>query len=146
MKTIKDSGDRTQFETGAVRDMHAGKGRMDLLPLSAIIELSKHCENGAIKYGEHNVDKGIPQHSLCDSTMRHLVKYMRGDHDEDHLVAAAWNIMWALNQRVEHPELNDLIWNSNKAEVAAEIDGISAKVSAEEHSFYKPYHPEATPV
>lgn len=109
--TIKDSGDRTQFATGAVRDMHEGKGRMDLLPLSAIIELSKHCENGARKYGEHNVDKGIPQHSLCDSAMRHMVKYMRGDNDEDHLVAAAWNIMWALNQRVEHPELNDLTWN-----------------------------------
>lgn len=29
---IKDSGDRTEFETGAKRDMHAGKGRMDLLP------------------------------------------------------------------------------------------------------------------
>lgn len=28
---IKDSGDRTKFETGAVRDMHSGKGRMDLL-------------------------------------------------------------------------------------------------------------------
>lgn len=28
---IKDSGDRTEFETGAKRDMHAGKGRMDLL-------------------------------------------------------------------------------------------------------------------
>lgn len=107
---IKDSGERTQFKTGAVRDMHAGKGRMDLLPLSAIIEVSKHCEEGALKYGEHNVDKGIPQHSLCDSAMRHLVKYMRGDQDEDHLRAAAWNIMWALNQRVEHPELNDLLW------------------------------------
>ena len=49
---IKDSGDRTEFTTGAVRDMHLGKGRMDLLPVTAIIELSKHCENGAIKYGE----------------------------------------------------------------------------------------------
>ena len=27
---IKDSGERTEFETGAKRDMHAGKGRMDL--------------------------------------------------------------------------------------------------------------------
>ena len=105
---IKDSGDRTQFNTGAVRDMHTGKGRMDLLPVTAIIELSKHCENGALKYGERNVDKGIPQHSLIDSGMRHLVKYLRGDVDENHLVAAAWNIMWALNQEIEHPELNDL--------------------------------------
>ncbi len=46
---IKDSGERTKFGTGAVRDMHAGKGRMDLLPLSALIELSKHCEEGGSK-------------------------------------------------------------------------------------------------
>lgn len=108
--TIKDSGERTQFNTGAVRDMHEGKGRMDLLPMTAIIELSKHCEEGAKKYGEHNVDKGIPQHSLCDSAMRHLTKYMRGDQDENHIRAAAWNMMWALNQSVERPELNDLPW------------------------------------
>ena len=53
---IKDSGERTQFPTGAVRDMHEGKGRMDLLPWAAIMEVSKHCEAGAKKYGEHNVD------------------------------------------------------------------------------------------
>ena len=29
---ILDSGDRTEFETGAVRDMRLGKGRMDLIP------------------------------------------------------------------------------------------------------------------
>ena len=107
---IKDSGDRTKFGTGAVRDMHVGKGRMDLLPWAAIIEVSKHWEEGALKYGEHNVDKGIPQHSLCDSAMRHLVKYMRGDTDEPHLRAAAWNLIWALNQTVEHPELVDVPW------------------------------------
>ena len=33
---IKDSGDRTEFETGAVRDMREGKGRCDLLPLDII--------------------------------------------------------------------------------------------------------------
>ncbi len=110
---IKDSGDRTEFTTGAVRDMHQGKGRMDLLPLTAIIELSKHCEEGALKYGEHNVDKGIPQHSLCDSAMRHLVKYMRGDQDEDHLRAACWNLMWALEQSQKKPELNDLHWDTS---------------------------------
>lgn len=71
---IKDSGDRTEFETGAKRDMHAGKGRMDLLPWYGIMEVSKHCEEGALKYGEHNVDKGIPLHSLLDSASRHLAK------------------------------------------------------------------------
>lgn len=107
---IKDSGDRTKFETGAVRDMHEGKGRIDLLPLTAIIELSKHCEEGAKKYGEHNIDKGIPLHSLCDSGARHLLKFMRGDADENHLRAACWNLMWALQFLAEKPELNDLYW------------------------------------
>ena len=104
---IKDSGDRTEFETGAKRDMHAGKGRMDLLPWYGIMEVSKHCEEGALKYGEHNVDKGIPLHSLLDSASRHLAKYMIGMDDEDHLRAACWNLLWALNQRVTHPELDD---------------------------------------
>ena len=104
---IKDSGDRTEFETGAKRDMHAGKGRMDLLPWYGIMEVSKHCEEGALKYGEHNVDKGIPLHSLLDSASRHLAKYMVGMDDEDHLRAACWNLLWALNQRQTHPELDD---------------------------------------
>ena len=30
---IKDSGERREFETGAVRDIQEGKGRCDLLPL-----------------------------------------------------------------------------------------------------------------
>lgn len=59
---------------------------------------------GGIK---HNVDKGIPLHSLLDSASRHLAKYMVGMDDEDHLRAACWNLLWALNQRVTHPELDD---------------------------------------
>lgn len=105
---IKDSGERTKFETGAVRDMKTGKGRMDLLPWYGIMEVSKHCEEGAEKYGEHNVDKGIPLHSLCDSAARHLAKFISGEMDEDHLRAACWNLLWALNQRKTHPELDDL--------------------------------------
>lgn len=79
---IKDSGERTEFGTGAVRDMHSGKGRMDLLPWEALIEVSKHCEEGALKYGERNCEKGIPIHSLIDSAFRHLAKYMMGMKDE----------------------------------------------------------------
>lgn len=111
---IKDSGERTEFATGAVRDMHAGKGRNDLLPLNAVMELAKHCEEGAAKYGEHNVDKGVPFHSLADSAMRHLMKYMLGWDDENHIRAAAWNIMWLLEQTVTKPELNDLYGWMNK--------------------------------
>ena len=33
---IKDSGNRREFETGAVRDIQEGKGRCDLLPLGVV--------------------------------------------------------------------------------------------------------------
>lgn len=111
---IKDSGERTTFSTGAVRDMHEGKGRMDLLPWAAIIEVSKHCENGAEKYGEHNVNRGIPTHSLLDSAMRHAAKYLDGQNDEDHLLAAAWNLLWAVEMRCKNPECVDTPWSKER--------------------------------
>lgn len=36
IEIIQDSGDRTEFGTGAVRDMHEGKGRCDLMPLGEV--------------------------------------------------------------------------------------------------------------
>lgn len=105
---ILDSGDRTKYDNGFVRDMHEGKGRMDLMPWTAIMELSKHCEEGAKKYGERNIDKGCPQHSLIDSAMRHLAKYLEGWNDEDHLRAALWNVAWAVQQDVLRPDMQDI--------------------------------------
>ena len=108
MNNIKDSGERTEFATGAVRDMHAGKGRYDLLPWNAIHELAIHCENGALKYGERNCEKGIPLHSLLDSSIRHLSCYLRGMKDENHLRAAIWNIAMAMEMELNHKEMQDI--------------------------------------
>ena len=107
---IKDSGKRREFASGAVRDCAENRGRMDLLPWAAIMEVSKHCENGAIKYGEHNVDKGLPTSSFCDSAARHLAKYLDGWTDEPHLLAAAWNLLWAIQMTVKKPEMVDTPW------------------------------------
>lgn len=107
---IQDSGERTEFQTGAVRDLHTGKGRMDLLPWNAIIRVSQHCEAGAQKYGEHNVDKGIPVHSLMDSGIRHAAKHLTGQIDEPHLVAACWNLLWALEMELTRPDMSDVPW------------------------------------
>ena len=104
---IKDSGERTEFATGAVRDMGAGKGRYDLIPWEAIHELAIHCEEGAIKYGERNCEKGIPVHSLVDSAIRHLSCYLR-KKDEPHLRAALWNIAFAIWTEKNKPEMQDI--------------------------------------
>ena len=116
MSEIKDSGERTVFASGAVRDMHEGKGDMVSVPWEAILRLSRHYENGAKKYGEHNVDKGIPTNSLCDSAARHLAKYLAGYTDEDHLLASAWNLLWAIEMRCKHPELVNTPWEVNNDE------------------------------
>lgn len=107
---ILDSGERTVYPNGFQRDMHEGKGRMDLLPWLAIIEVSKHAEQGAKKYGEHNVDLGCPMHSLMDSGMRHAAKVLIGQVDENHLAAACWNFLWALEMRLTHPDMCDIPW------------------------------------
>ena len=108
------SDDRV-FTTGAVRDNADGKGRMDLLPWNAIMELSKHCERGAKHYGENNVRMGIPFHSLADSGARHLAKWIAGITDEPtHLVAACWNLMWLLEETITRPELNDMPWSNTE--------------------------------
>lgn len=107
-KEIKDSGQRTEFGSGAVRDMKRGVGRMDLLPACAVIRLSKHFEAGAVKYEERNWEKGIPIHSFIDSAIRHLMKYLDGQDDEDHLCAATWNCMCAMWTEEKLPEMQDI--------------------------------------
>ena len=105
---IADSGDRTEFQTGAVRDMHEGKGRFDLLPMCVLMRLARHYENGSKKYGDRNWEKGIPCHSFADSAMRHLVKYLDGYRDEDHLIAAIWNLCGLAWTEEKKPELMDI--------------------------------------
>lgn len=134
---ILDSGERREFDTGAVRDIQEGKGRCDLIPLrvaakmldedkvlswisvyqadhntyslyqaldafvsryysepeSALLEVSKHFEEGAKKYGENNWQKGLPVHCYIDSAVRHYLKHQRGDVDEPHDRAFIWNLM-----------------------------------------------------
>lgn len=60
---------------------------------TALLEVSKHFEEGAAKYGERNWQKGIPESSYIDSAVRHYLKWLRGDNDERHDRAFVWNIM-----------------------------------------------------
>lgn len=103
--TIKDSGTRRQFETGAVRDMQEGKGRCDLLPACSMLRKARHFEAGAVKYGDRNWERGIPLNSFIDSALRHIFKYLDGQTDEDHLCAASWNLDAAMWTEEKRPDL-----------------------------------------
>lgn len=99
---IQDSYNRYEFETGAVRDIQEGKGRCDLLPPFALLRLARHFENGATKYGDRNWEQGIPINSFVNSAIRHLLQYMAGETDEDHLCAASWNLICAMETEQVH--------------------------------------------
>lgn len=105
---VKDSGERREFDTGAVRDMAEGKGLMVVMPASALLRLSRHYEHGAKKYGRFNWQKGIPISSFMDSALRHIMKYLDGWDDEDHLSAAAFNILGAMEMEAHKPGMQDI--------------------------------------
>lgn len=68
-----------------------------------ILEVSKHFEEGAKKYGERNWEKGIPVNRYIDSAVRHYLKWLRGDTDEPHDRAFVWNILCCI-WTVKHSE------------------------------------------
>lgn len=81
--------------------------RLDCDKYTFFLEVSKHFEEGAKKYGEHNWQKGIPTHCYIDSAVRHYLKYLRGDTDEPHDRAFVWNILCCIWTCIHKPELND---------------------------------------
>lgn len=94
--TIKDSGQRRQYSTGAQRD------RGDLKPMPSLIHpyflfrLGMHMARGAEKYDAWNWTKGMPVGDFMASAFRHLTQAMAGDESEDHLAAVAFNVMGAM--------------------------------------------------
>jgi len=102
MTTLPDTGSRTEFETGAVRDGKTGKGLMSEIPPCALRRLGVHFQSGAKHYGLGNWRKGIPMTSYYDSIMRHLLQIGEGSiEDPDPHAALCWNIicmMWTQEQ------------------------------------------------
>jgi hypothetical protein len=111
--TLKDSGTRKIFETGANRDLSSGKGRFDLLPPQVLRALAIHYEKGCIKYGERNWEKGIPISRYIDSAIRHIFQFLDGMDDENHLVASLWNLASAYETilRIQQGKLPDSLYD-----------------------------------
>ena len=105
---IAKSDKLATFTTGAIRDSATGKGDMFAMPAAALLRLSKHYEQGSIAYGRLNYQKGMPCSRLLDSAKRHIEKYLDGQDDEDHLSAAAWNILAALQMEERNPTMQDI--------------------------------------
>ena len=114
MNQLPDTGTRSEFTTGAVRDAMSGKGLPSQIPPEAIRRLALRFEDGATKYGLQNWMQGIPLSRYVDAIIRHTLAASEGLDDEDHLGAVLWNAaawIWTEQQIVEGrlpAELNDL--------------------------------------
>lgn len=81
----------------------------------ALLEVAKHYEDGAKKYGEHNWEKGILAHSYVDNAIRHLTKWRMGLRDEPHDRAFLWNVIGLIWTCKNHPNLIDFHSKSNES-------------------------------
>jgi hypothetical protein len=107
--TVKDSGARREFETGARRDMASNKERPDLISPFALRRVGRWLAMGAEKYGERNWEQGMPFSVFWASTMRHAIKWAMGWRDEDHLAAICFNVLAILHfEETGRAELDDM--------------------------------------
>lgn len=91
----KDSGKRVEFKSGMRRDTTEGKPRYDLIPLEPLRRLAELYARGAEKYGDRNwqlANSKEEMNRFRASAWRHFVQYMNGETDEDHAIAACWNL------------------------------------------------------
>ena len=93
----KDSGKRTNFDSGFVRDTGEDKPRYDLIPHELLTRLAELYARGVQKYGENNWRLANPRNKeeidrFKASAYRHFIQWLRGDDDEDHLSAVVFNL------------------------------------------------------
>lgn len=107
-KGIVDDGDRESFNTGAIREPQQGKGRYDLITPEGLKRLALWYELGAKKYSPRNWEKGLPISRCFNSMFRHMIKYLAGSNDEDHLAAIVWNAFAIMHFEQYMPHLQDI--------------------------------------
>ncbi len=98
---MHDSGERRQFETGAVRDRGADKPRPDLISPHANLREGAWLAKGAEKYSPRNWEKGMPISECVASLVRHIEAYKLGRTDEDHMAAIRTNAGFILHYEEE---------------------------------------------
>lgn len=98
---VKDSGQRQQYDSGMVRDIEEGKtDYSNVLHGPMFDRWAEHLTKAKAKYPD--VAPGVPNWTLAEgpeelaryrrSAFRHLVKWLKGQVDEDHAAAVFFNI------------------------------------------------------
>lgn len=93
---VKDSGQRTQFDSGMVRDTTEGKIDYTLaLDGPMFKRYAEHLTKGAQKYAKRNWMQASGREEyerFVESFLRHAMQWLEGDRSEDHAAAMWFNI------------------------------------------------------
>jgi hypothetical protein len=93
---VKDSGERTQFDGGMVRDVDTDKTNYALVADGPMLRRwAEHLTAGAKKYAKRNwmLARGQAAHERArESAFRHFMQWYYGQDDEDHAAAVFFNI------------------------------------------------------
>lgn len=127
----KDSGARSEYASGMVRDTQEGKARFDLchpegVPYNEqmLTRFAMLMERGMQKYGERNWEKADSTEEynrFRGSAMRHCEQWFNGELDEDHAAATFFNIMaaetlkWKLRQKGQDGSTKDSSGDEGRA-------------------------------
>lgn len=90
---LKDGNTAHLYECIRLFSSYYGEETNTTTDCTMFLEVAKHFEEGAKKYGENNWQKGLPVHCYIDSAVRHYLKRLRGDKDEPHDRAFVWNLL-----------------------------------------------------
>lgn len=101
--TTKDSGDRVTYPSSMQRDTNDGKPRFDLMIPQGVryadqmlTRFAELLARGAKKYNDRNWEKADSEAELerfRESAFRHLMQWLCGETDEDHVAAVMFNLL-----------------------------------------------------
>ena len=99
----KDSGERSTYDSGMVREPDSGRARFDLLLADGVaygdqflVRVAELMARGAVKYSDRNWERAsgdAEMERFKSSALRHLIQWASGEEDEDHAAAVVFNLL-----------------------------------------------------
>jgi len=97
--------------TGAMK-LDDGKPRFDLMPVGPLFEVIKVYTLGAEKYGDRNMELGMPYCRIIRAGLSHFFKWINGEvydqtDGQHHLASVVWCCMTLMDYETRCPEQDD---------------------------------------
>ena len=111
IKKEKQAETGPRSSTGALK-LDKGKLRFDLMPVGPIMEVAKVYTIGADKYGDRNMELGMPFGRILRALFSHLFKWMNGEtydrtDGQHHLASVVWCALTLMDYETRCPQFDD---------------------------------------